>query len=114
MNNGQYMKDRELTELAAKAAGIKIEFDEESELFWLENQYTGLWWDPLYHDGDALRLAVFLKLSISILPTGTHVTKGKFEVFELTSASEQKYGDPAIATRYAIVKIAAEIGKAML
>lgn len=55
--------DRELLELAAKAAGIEI-------VGWYENDsiiYAGVEpgaWNPLTDDGDALRLAVQLHISI--------------------------------------------------
>ena len=84
------MTDRELLELAAKAAGIKTEF--------YENDYGEIEseWNPLTDDGDALRLAVKLKL-------WTHSGMGAF----------LDEPDPYAATRRAIVRAAAEIGKAM-
>ena len=60
------MTDKELLELAAKAAEIKIRWSADS----LGNQ-TGPWifnsrWNPLTDDGDALRLAVKLGLDVCI------------------------------------------------
>lgn len=69
------MTDRELLELAAKAAGIRIDKSEtngggvgnygfsvtgDAMLDWHNN----IRWNPLSDDGDALRLAVKLRLSI--------------------------------------------------
>ena len=58
--------DRELLEAAAKAAGMEIwteyphHYDEARGL-WLR---TSRWWNPLTDDGDALRLAVKLRLTV--------------------------------------------------
>jgi len=110
------MTDRELLEMAAKAAGIEIEFDETSGLFWLNNRYTCLWWDPFTNDGDALRLAVKLNLAVtpypiynnpkhSVLVQFKSMDDSRFEVVEM------HFEDPCAATRRAIVRAAAEIGK---
>lgn len=71
------MTDRELLELAAKAAGYAVEWHEvvvsrrgrfgliehtKKEGFRLNFQR----WDPLTDDGDALRLAVKLRMQVSI------------------------------------------------
>ncbi|HET8688220.1 MAG TPA: hypothetical protein VFM18_16430 [Methanosarcina sp.] len=102
----------ELVFLAAKACGMKLEYDSYSGFFWIESQYSGVWWSPLYNDGDALRLAVALNLRID--------TGHKLYPFEYTTVStlleefkckEQHKGDPEMATRLAIVRVAAEIGK---
>lgn len=54
------MKDRELVELAANAAGISS--DGLGGCFNIE---TGAVWNPLNDDGDALRLAAKLSLDIA-------------------------------------------------
>lgn len=65
------MNDRQLLELAAKAAGMEYPSGQtycKTLGVWgmLENrQYH--WWNPLADDGDALRLAV--KLAIAVYPT---------------------------------------------
>ena len=113
MNN-----DRELLELAAKAYfdDAVVEKYVESENYLVVNDITsGTRFAPLTDDGDALRLAVKLNLSIryDCCDEGIEVrVEGEWDnapspVFE-TFESE---GD--IATRRAIVRAAAEIGRTM-
>ena len=116
--------DRELLELAAKAAGHKIKD-------WWE-KYPGEWWmellvarvpgdpptvwNPLRDDGDALRLGAALRLHIlhndpddSVLWVSAVLNKrGLHGVVEF-----QDEGQRADATRRAIVLAAAEIGRAI-
>ena len=89
------MTDRELLELAAKAAGIDVHTIEDADgvLHW-----DG--WNPLADDGDALRLAV--KLNIDAGKPGMRLR-----------IDWRSWEDPYAATRRAIVRAAAEIGKAM-
>lgn len=108
------MKDKELLELAAKAAGYEVLHE------WLEftvrkhEKDVYPWqWNPLTDDGDALRLAVKLELGIAIFCNFTEVTDGvHIDTSEI--ASEITGLDPVAATRRAIVRAAAEIGKAMV
>lgn len=90
------MTDKELLELAAKAAGIEI----QDERVWVDAKETmgGSWekWNPLTDDDDALRLAVKLHL---------------LESSWLGDMSKE--ADPYAATRRAIVRAAAEIGKTL-
>jgi hypothetical protein len=90
------LNDKELLELAAKAAGIEIEWYAPNVEVWDFAQVPN--WNPLTDDGDALRLAVKLCLlnnhEIAIAPV--NVWHGD---------------DPYAATRRAIVRAAAEIGK---
>jgi hypothetical protein len=101
--------DRELLELAAKAAGI----DEGiGGAFWTE---CGIF-DPLTDDGDALRLAVKLDLAIETNfwdNDGCFYTDKVF-VSSIESVEEEaRNNDPYAATRRAIVRAAAEIGRNM-
>ena len=94
------MTDREMLELAAKAAGIDPKWD---GLYWQ--------WNPLTDDGDALRLAVKLRLGINltyedVAIVGQEHTQAQF-------CLEQNGDDPYAATRRAIVRAAAELGKGM-
>lgn len=91
--------DRELLELAAKAVG-------EHPISLATSPYKS--WNPLADDGDALRLAVQLRLDIHVDGNLTEV-HGPFDGF----FTEAHLGDPCAATRRAIVRTAAEIGRAM-
>jgi hypothetical protein len=100
------MTDRELLELASKACGLedakmRIEFNQ---------------WNPLEDDGDALRLAVKLEMQVSIgfrgrINVAVYLDCGMnalpFNTREVNS------DDPLAATRRAIVRAAAEIGRNM-
>jgi len=95
------MNDRELLELAAKAAGVELKYDTFGKGENADRVYS--YWNPLVDDGDALRLAV--KLSILASPRFFHFR-------ELAHFGCQDKDDCA-ATRQAIVRAAAEIGKKM-
>ncbi len=95
------MEDSELLELAAKAAGL---WDSA-------NNCIDIPWSPLTNDGDALRLAVKLKLHLGLEShTVSAWESDKFGNFQTEVLSHR--GDEA-ATRRAIVRAAAEIGRAM-
>lgn len=122
------MEDRELQEMAAKAADIKIchtWLSDKGKVWssiWAKDKLTGVdtttLWNPLSNDGCALRLAAKLNLSIITSwgfdgnPSGSvGAMLGSSEDLRLTST---KYGDePCAAWRRAIVLAAAEIGKSM-
>jgi hypothetical protein len=95
--------DRELLELAAKAAGIEINWFKWERL-------TGQW-NPLTDDGDALRLAVTIGLDLQIFNGSKNTTATERERF--TECRECHGEDPYAATRRAITRAAAAIGKAM-
>jgi hypothetical protein len=109
--------DLELLKLAAKAAGI--ERDEDGEFCIQPHQDDCRWWDddfctcgaiwnPLDDDGDALRLAVKLGFCVNIKERC--VVAGNSP----TNDWQQPHGDdPYAATRRAIVRAAAEIGRNM-
>jgi len=103
------MTDRELLELAAKAAGIRINHwvydDLDSSPAVLE---TGEVWNPRDDDGDALRLAVKLRLTIYHTSVGVSASEP-----EGRSMLELNGTDPDAATRRAIFRAAAEIGRQM-
>lgn len=98
------MTDKELLELAAKAAGIEVRYQPISHRFLTQKQLSQreghyfAYWNPLTDDGDALRLAVKLGIldnhEIGIAPVNVWADE-----------------DPYAATRRAIVRAAAEIGK---
>jgi hypothetical protein len=105
------MTDEELLELAAKAAGYKWREDIAEErdklgvisLWIIDPMKTA--WNPLESDGDALRLAVMLNLSVGQCRAAGYRSSPFCE--------EDCTPDPYAATRRAIVRAAAEIGKGM-
>ncbi len=121
------MTDRELLELAAKAAGIEwkpaeTDAGKKCELkfgLWLRikgepTELTRRRFNPLTDDGDALRLAVKLGL---ILGTYAHYVTVDLlspnDRIETITVWHSQTNDPYAATRRAIVRAAAEIGRSM-
>lgn len=119
------MTDQEMMELAALAAGLELLRDEDGSIVYGklmgvlpigdENIDTE-WWNPKDDDGDALRLAV--KLQMFMQPCKT--MGGKLvEVSAYPSgrgdclASVPIGSDPYAATRLAVLRAAAEMGKRM-
>jgi hypothetical protein len=97
--------DRELLELAAKAA------DYWSSEFNCPANLPHLGWNPLDRDGDALRLAVKLCMSLLIGDGGT--VAACIDSDERSVKAVERYmPNPDAATRRAIVRAAAEIGRA--
>jgi hypothetical protein len=102
------MNDRELLELAAKAAGYRMDVD---GLFYEPGEPTMQNWNPIEDDGDALRLAVKLGMQMYIWQPndglGVHYT-------EINRTTKEPHAcDSQAATRRAIVRAAAEIGRGM-
>ena len=103
--------DRELLQAAAKAAGIDGPIVEAGGMLYVCNEQSPLGiWAPLTDDGDALRLAVKLRLWVGIDRGATYVADGDFEV-AANSESESHGSDPYAATRRAIVRAAAALGE---
>lgn len=102
------MTDRELLELAAKAGGVELGY-------WCPNNgafWCGEYWNPLTEDGDAFRLAV--KLNVKLVIGGKGFKDFTTWVQAGMSACEEYFNDdPLAATRRAIVRAAAEIGRGM-
>jgi hypothetical protein len=116
--------DRELLEMAAKAAGLRVGFEPNRvecgryDLYWSHVYHQLCWhsktagsecpepvcWNPLTDDGDALRLAVRLSQIM-----------GFWRLLRAwLRAMKIEVGDPAdpyAATRRAIVRVAVEIGR---
>lgn len=112
--------DRELLELAAKAAELHLTWGEKYKIGDDEVDCTDMpyavsdspdeapaYWNPLEDDGDALRLAVKLGCSVDIGPDHVYVydAASRHELWEATAQ------DPYTATRRAIVRAAAAIGQ---
>lgn len=104
------MTDRELLELAAKAAGLSLEqgpgSPPEKCLGACWDGDTWDYWNPLDDDCDALRLAVKLFFTVG-------VEHGFTEVLTLNGReiTESHNDDALSATRRAIVRAAAAIGR---
>lgn len=110
--------DRELLELAAKAAGIQLDScGEDGGWYWPDGKNGAAMpapWNPLGVDGDALRLAVKLKIEVapevfSKSRVDARSPRGKW----LWEMYEDHGNDGQKAARYAIVRAAAKIGRAM-
>jgi len=109
------MTDREMLEAAAKAAGI--------EIGWIDPVWNdpgavpyihlpgGKLWNPITDDGDALRLAVTLRLNLSLDRTGIKVFHDDRP--GIKSGGWKSRADELEVVRRAIVRAAAEIGKGM-
>lgn len=103
------MTDRELLEAAAKAAGIEVERDARG-FYECEDGISGCSgvWNPLEDDGDALRLAV--RLGLSITRSHCECCIGVSDHKDVDWL-ESIHGDALAATRRAIVRAAAAIGE---
>jgi len=107
------MNDKELLELAAKAAGIRLEWDGNPDE-WLPMYYEGNtyhYFDPLTDDGDAFRLATELSLNVFHTNGTAYALPSDDDGDIEQSASYVDYVDKYAATRRAIVRAAAEIGR---
>jgi hypothetical protein len=119
------MTDRKLLELAAKAAGIDLSAadwgGERDGFYWVIYDQPGRvdYWNPLTDDGDALRLAV--KCGISVLQFPACIGTGwpqnglpaRLIGFDPPYEDISSGQDVLAATRRAIVRAAAAIGKEM-
>jgi len=115
------MTEREMLEYAAKAFGLYAVDDisdcwtdantgEEGEPLYPPHGFVTLSgvWNPLLDDGDAFRLAVELHAFVDVIHDRTQVVIG-LEADVSVPHEDDQYA----ATRLAITRAAAEIGKAM-
>lgn len=117
------MTDRELLERAAKAAGIERaedRFDSGVSVTLRDGRHKSLpKWNPLEDDGDALRLAVALGLDLMRTERDVEAIAGLPPYAPMEREKPAPFGiellgdDPFAATRRAIVRAAAEIGRRM-
>lgn len=102
------MSDRELLELAAKAAGPSL-VQGSGSYFWSVG--SGDAWNPLIDDGDALRLAVLLKINIEWWNSPPNGYMGRV-TFDGNGVILMEYCDDRDAIlRRVIVLAAATMGK---
>ena len=109
------MSDREMLELAAKAAGIAAVWsDGEGLACWNDAGYR-YFWIPLADDGDALQLMVGLRLEPRFIDNShsNGAEPSRVTLHNFAGIVENIDGDPLAATRRAIVRAAAEIGRQM-
>lgn len=122
------MSDRELLELAAKAAGIKCDSEgpyverpvmqsEFGKGNWIENIRFN--WNPIISDAEAFRLMVALGMDAMFSPEDVEVIATQHADGDSVSpwAVESwtlKPQDTYAATRRAIVRAAAEIGRGIV
>lgn len=118
------MTDRELLELAAKAAGMPHQWCEAWNTMAQPRPDGGFFfdkvWNPLTSDADALRLAVRLGLharQFPIIDNGFNAPLGMVEVWRVDDDDPLRVeflrsgDDRLVATRRAIVRAAAELGR---
>lgn len=87
--------DRELLEMAAKAINCDIKHMPSD-------------WNPIINDGDSLRLAVGLSIGVFRDGLGVYCNHSGARQVRIYAT---EISDPCAATRRAIVRAAAEIGK---
>lgn len=115
------MTDRELLELAAKAAGIDVYESTDGTMqnrpVWVFAAGGGMGtmpyeerWNPLQCDAQALRLAVKLGIHLQFAMDFAVSYAGSVHAKQFT---ERDGDDPYAATRRAIVRAAAAIGQSM-
>ena len=119
------MTDRELLELAAKAIGwfdYPTDSIEQGSVWHTDREkapfdycFPKEHWNPLTDDGDALRLAVKMGMrdewGCTLYLADAEDTTVVFTVSSSISPREDADVDPYAATRRAIVRAAAELGK---
>lgn len=109
-------RDRELLELAAKAAGISYVWEQEGYAYGQVGVVPVGWrrcWDPRSEwTTDAFELAIQLQLHIKhrdeLVVVGRSNGEGDFVTVSVTDTASR-----ADATRLAIIQAAAEIGRSM-
>lgn len=113
------MTDRELLEKAAKAAGINLapegnevgpaHFDGVGLVKYSNGGFVTFKWCPLTDDGDALRLAVKLRIRFEWWKNGIEAIHANLPPCAIHSTEYDQYS----ATRRAIVEAAAAIGETL-
>ena len=104
------MTDRELLELAAKACGFvdgHIYREKLNALLWRSESGFPALWNPLNNNEDAFKLAVDLCMNLSLMAWRSEAQLTNHEAVVEPVVNK----DPYAATRRAIVRAAAGIGR---
>ena len=114
---------RRLLDLAAKAVGKDIDQDRYDEDWGFAIRHSSKWWAPHIDDGDSRRLAVALGIAVTPYPIFSmpkhsviaklHRNTDQIGVPNPTEVVEAYGDDPCAATRLAVLRVAAAIGKEM-
>ena len=99
------MTDRELLEIAARAAGMYISSHIGIRYDYFSDDMTGKEWNPLTDNGDALQLACKLHINVFIYDDETSTATA--------GVVAKNWGSVEANTRRAIVGAAAEMGIAI-
>lgn len=116
------MSDRELLEMAARAAGYDTSHKVNAQRLLMDPPVMSLWiteegelkhtaWNPITNDSDAFRLAVILDLDIQWLPKQRFVSAGRLGIGENIAWDDESERSGAL--RRAITVAAAKIGKSL-
>ena len=107
MTDRELLEDVELLRNAANAAGLSIDYWAGPDYpVVIDENGSKVGWAPLRFDSDAMRLIVRLGLCVKV-----DNRAGFSWVKKSTGSSVPHNGDPYAATRRAIVRAAAELGK---
>ena len=118
-----HQTDKELIELAAKAAGLEGEWQRDTnfvqERYCFEISYinqgmmTSVEWNPLREDGAALRLAVRLSINVMFIGNVVRCFRSEEDFVAVDEEIEYFFDDKQKAVRRAIVRCAAKLGELM-
>lgn len=113
------MTDRELLELAAKAAGVKAKSKRDGAIRYFSH---GVEWNPANDDGDSRRLQVALSIDLRFgvssnfgpyVHARTEVDRGGVIDFHECYQWVSLHPDANAAVRRAVLEVAAAIGQSM-
>jgi hypothetical protein len=116
-HKGTAMSNREILELAAKAAGVELAWGgPDKDMARCMDTWES--WSPLTDDGDAFRLAAACGIAVTPYPVYEwpkhSVIASRKSLEDSQCEVVERYGsDPLSATRRAIVRAAAEVGRGM-
>lgn len=101
--------ERELLELAARAAGVVLSYGFQTQRFYING--TAKVWNPAHDDGDSDRFGTAIGADVLWLENDVRVDVGVGKFFFEHFANHN--GDKQKALRWARLRAAAEIGRNM-